>query len=148
MKLTKIPEIYKNINALVDQFYQEFIVVDSHNIQEKILNHSANCTFIMALNAYAQKQVGEAELYLENAFNKARDEGRTQIISSGTRATDKAVEAKAENDPEVQTRKIELVEAKYKANLIKSLSIGMQNQKDMLIQISANQRAENKLLTE
>jgi hypothetical protein len=148
LKLTNIPDIYDRIDDVLDMFYTDFISVDSSNIKERILTHSANCTFLFALNAFAQKQLGVAELSLENTLNTAKISAKADMLSKGIKVTDKGVEVQADTDISVISSKTSLIDYRYKANLIKALSVGMQHQKDMLIQISANERADQKLQTE
>jgi hypothetical protein len=77
-----------------------------------------------------------------------KNDARDAIIQAGARATVAAVEDYVGRDSTLHTMKKNLEEKRYKQGLLKSLVQSMSHRKDLLVQLSANSRAETRMITD
>ena len=73
---------------------------------------------------------------------------RRELLGSGTKATQGNLNAYIKTLPELQEVRVKLVEAQYKHNLAKNVVDALNHQKDCLVQMSANKRAEVKMVSD
>jgi hypothetical protein len=96
--------------------------------------------------AYAKKELDRANLIHETREAELREERREEMKQSGQKTTDRALDAYLKTQPELQTLQRGIVAKAHKFNLCKNIVSSLDHQKDIIIQLSANKRAEAKLI--
>ena len=77
---------------------------------------------------------------------KVKEERRQELTEQGKKATDRALDSYVVTCASVAQAHLTHQEASHKYHLAKNILNSMDHQKDMLVQISANKRAESKLI--
>ena len=75
-----------------------------------------------------------------------RESRREELLQKGQKATDRALDAYLKTQPELQTLQRGIMSKAHKYNLCKNIVSSLDHQKDIIIQLSANKRAEAKLI--
>ena len=119
--------------------------VDRHDIEEELMTFPRVFSYYSGLYEYARQDVAKAEASLEKMTAELKREAADQLKSSGTRPTVDAVMTRVNTSEGLYMARESLEVLKGRLGLLKSLVSGMQSKKDMLVQISANSRAEIQL---
>jgi len=119
--------------------------VDRHGIEDELVAFPRMFSYYSGLYEYARQDVAKWEAKLEKMTAELKREAADQLKSSGTRPTVDAVMTRVNTSEELYIFKEDLEVRKGRLGLLKSLVSGMQSKKDMLVQISANSRAEIQL---
>ena len=114
--MINIKEIYDNIEDSYMEITKKYIAISEHNFQEAMGNHPSTFAFFAGVMAYAKK------------------------------TTDRALDAYLKIQPELQTLRQGITSKAHKFNLCKNIVSSLDHQKDIIIQLSANKRAEAKLI--
>ena len=122
--------------------------IDKFSVNDEILKHSRLYSYYAGLMEYASYQVKQSEQDLEKYQADLKNDARDAIIKAGARATVAAVEDYVGRDEGLDTMKRSVEEKRYKQGLLKSLVQSMQHRKDLLVQLSANSRAETRMITD
>jgi|DEB0MinimDraft_6_1074348.scaffolds.fasta_scaffold110841_2 hypothetical protein len=122
--------------------------INKFSINDDIVNHSRIYSYYAGLMEYASFQVKQYENELEKYQVDLKNDARDAIIHAGARATVAAVEDYVGRDTTLHTMKKNLEEKRYKQGLLKSLVQSMSHRKDLLVQLSANSRAETRMITD
>jgi hypothetical protein len=122
--------------------------INKFSINDDIVNHSRIYSYYAGLMEYASFQVKQYENELEKYQVDLKNDARDAIIHAGARATVAAVEDYVGRDTTLHTMKKNLEEKRYKQGLLKSLVQSMSHRKDLLVQLSANSRAETSMITD
>ena len=77
---------------------------------------------------------------------KVKEDRRQELVEEGKKATDRALDSYVVTRPSVAQANLVHQEASHKYYLAKNILNSLDHQKDMLVQISANKRAESKLI--
>jgi hypothetical protein len=115
------------------------------NIQDELTNHARIYAYYAGMYEIAKKDVEKQEIALERSLADARNRATDSLQSRGSRATVAAVDNEATMDGDVQHQQDRLNDIKYKLGLLRSLTSALSHKKDMLVQLSSNERAEKKL---
>lgn len=110
--------------------------IETARLEHALTRHSALYGYAHASYEEARAEEGELEWEYEQrkaeAFSALRDEG--EAIGSA--------QEKAELDPAVQEARQKLMKAEKTRRILWALVQGLEHRKDMLVQLSARQRAE------
>jgi len=89
--------------------------------------------------------MSEAENKYEYEEAKTRENRREELKQAGQKATDRALDAYVKTVDLLREEQGTVEVATHKYHLAKNIVSSLEHQKDMLVQISANKRAEVKL---
>lgn len=143
--MNDIHETYNRIEELYLKITKDYMGFDESGIDEALLKHTAVYAFFGAVLAHAKRVVNREENDYEYEEAKVREERREELKSSGQRATDRALDAFVKTVPSLRDAQSKVQDASHRYNLAKNIVSSLEHQKDMLVQISANKRAEVKL---
>ena len=141
-----IKDVYSKIEDSYMDITKKYIAISEHNFQEAMGNHPSTFAFFAGVMAYAKKEVDRANLLFETREAEAREARREELLQKGLKATDRALDAYLKTQPELQTLQKGITAKAYKYNLSKNIVSSLDHQKDIIIQLSANKRAEAKLI--
>jgi hypothetical protein len=141
-----IKEIYDNIEDSYMEITKKYIAISEYNFQEAMTKHPSTFAFFAGVMAYAKKEMDRAHLICETREAEFREARREDMKQSGLKTTDRALDAYLKIQPELQTLQRGLVVKAHKFNLCKNIVSSLDHQKDIIIQLSANKRAEAKLI--
>jgi hypothetical protein len=144
--MINIKEVYDNIEDSYMDITKKYIAISEHNFQEAMGNHPSTFAFFAGVMAYAKKEVDRANLLFETREAEAREARRSELLQKGQKATDRALDAYLKTQPELQTLQKGITSKAHKYNLSKNIVSSLDHQKDIIIQLSANKRAEAKLI--
>tara|TARA_R110000824_G_scaffold192359_1_gene374455 strand:- start:6376 stop:6819 length:444 start_codon:yes stop_codon:yes gene_type:complete len=144
--MINIKEIYDNIEDSYMEITKKYIAISEHNFQEAMGNHPSTFAFFAGVMAYAKKEVDRANLICETREAELREARREEMRQAGQKTTDRALDAYLKTQPELQTLQRGIVSKAHKFNLCKNIVSSLDHQKDIIIQLSANKRAEAKLI--
>lgn len=140
---------FKDIYELLSwEYYAEVnqsLLIIGSDIVEELMKQTQRYAYFAGIAAYAQKRFDEISSKLDRYTSIIRKQKQEQLTSSGAKVTEKLLDAYVLSLPEYKELEDEKIEASYKLNLAKNLVTALSHRKDMLIQLSANTRAETKL---
>ena len=143
----EIKELY---NTFADEYLtisKKYLQINDSDIETTLMNHSAIYAYFAALLSYAKKVRDEASIKLDKDESDTMAARRLSQESGGQKVTQGALNSYVLSVPELVSIRQELVDADSKYTLAKSLINALDHQKDCLVQISANKRAEAKLFS-
>ena len=141
-----IKDVYEAIEESYMEITNKYISINESNFQDKMVRHPAMFAFFGGVLAYAKKEVERVGYLFETREAELREARREELTSSGKKVTDRALDAYLRTVPELQTLKQGVTRKSYKFNLSKNILSSLEHQKDIIIQLSANRRAEAKLI--
>ena len=144
--MINIKDVYDNIEDSYMDITKKYIAGSEHNFQEAMGNHPSTFAFFAGVMAYAKKELDRANLIHETREAELREERREEMKQSGQKTTDRALDAYLKTQPELQTLQRGIAAKAHKFNLCKNIVSSLDHQKDIIIQLSANKRAEAKLI--
>ena len=144
--MINIKDVYDNIEDSYMDITKKYIAISEHTFQEAMSNHPSTFAFFAGVMAYAKKEVDRANLMLETREAELREDRREELFQKGQKATDRALDAYLKTQPELQTLQKGITAKAHKYNLSKNIVSSLDHQKDIIIQLSANKRAEAKLI--
>jgi len=119
--------------------------IDSHSVEDELVTFPRIFSYYSGLYEYARQDVAKSEAKLEKFVSELKRDAADELKSAGVRPTVDAVITRVNTSNELYMIKEDLEVQKGKLGLLKSLVTSMQAKKDMLVQISANSRAEIQL---
>tara|TARA_R110000824_G_scaffold61487_3_gene163522 strand:- start:798 stop:1241 length:444 start_codon:yes stop_codon:yes gene_type:complete len=144
--MINIKEIYDNIEDSYMDITKKYIAISETNFQEAMGNLPSSFAFFAGVMAYAKKEVDRTHLMFETKEAEMRESRREELLQKGQKATDRALDAYLKTQPELQTLQRGIMSKAHKYNLCKNIVSSLDHQKDIIIQLSANKRAEAKLI--
>ena len=127
---------------------ESLTAINKFSINDDIVNHSRIYSYYAGLMEYASFQVKQYENELQKYEVNLKNDARDAIIKAGARATVAAVDDYVGRDTTLHNMRDTLEEKRYKQGLLKSLVQSMSHRKDLLVQLSANSRAETRMITD
>ena len=143
-------EIKDLYNTFADEYLtisKKYLQINDSDIETTLMNHSAIYAYFAALLSYAKKVRDEASIKLDKDESNTMAARRLSQESGGQKVTQGSLNSYVLSVPELVSIRQELVDADSKYTLAKSLINALDHQKDCLVQISANKRAEAKLFS-
>ena len=144
--MNDILETYNNLEQTYLEITKRYLRIDESSVEKALFQHTGVYAFFGAVIAHAKLKMDEASTTLEREEASVREERRAELLSSGKKATDRALDAYVKTVSSVQACENKLRECSHKYHLAKTIMNSLDHQKDMLVQISANKRAETKLI--
>tara|TARA_R110000765_G_scaffold162797_2_gene267581 strand:- start:54 stop:500 length:447 start_codon:yes stop_codon:yes gene_type:complete len=136
---------YEKLDSQSMNLAEEYLKISDSTMDSAITRHTSVYAFFGSVMAYAKKILDSHDLQLDNMEAQLRENQREELTNMGKKATDRALDGYVKTVPEVQEMKQNVVSAQYKYNLARNIVNSLDHQKDMLVQMSANKRAEIKL---
>ena len=144
--MNDITKTYLNLEETYLEITKQYLRTDEHNLDKALYQHSGVYAFFGAVLAYAKNKMDEASSRVDHTEARVREERRAELLDAGKKATDRALDAYVKTVPEVQECETDHRTCTHRDNLAKNIINSLDHQKDMLVQISANKRAETKLI--
>ena len=141
-------DIEKTYDSLEEEYLniaKTYFGVDESSMDEAIRRHSSVYAFFGSVLAYAQRRQAEIGTKLEMGEAKHMELRRSDLLSQGSKATQGTLNAYVLTVQELIDLRDKHLEAQHRYNLAKNLITSLDHQKDMLVQMSANKRAEVRL---
>tara|TARA_R110002096_G_scaffold1465_4_gene7624 strand:- start:2246 stop:2692 length:447 start_codon:yes stop_codon:yes gene_type:complete len=143
----EIKELYDTFTDEYLTISKKYLQINDSDIEATLMNHSAIYAYFAALLSYAKKVRDEVSIKLDKDESDVMAAQRLKLESAGTKATQGALNSYVLSVPELVYTRQKLVDADSKYTLAKSFINALDHQKDCLVQISANKRAEAKLFS-
>ena len=151
MKLANPVELESILKDLDWKLYIEItnalIPINQINLQGQLSELPLNVAYYQGLLVNAKKLMDEKAKELEQYSSMTRQDEYEKMTLAGKRATDKYLESFVQSQLKYGILNKEATETQYKFNLLKALIQALEHKSQMLIQLSANQRAELQLNT-
>ncbi len=126
---------------------KKYLQINDSDIESTLMNHSAIYSYFASLLSYAKRVRDEKSIELDKKESEVMEKRRAELQLNGEKATQGALNSYVLSVPELVQAKLELATADSRYSLAKSLINALDHQKDCLVQISANKRAEAKLFS-
>ena len=146
--MNSLVETYNSLESKYLKISQEYLEVSEEDMDDALQNHTALYAFFGGVLAHAKKVANTAEISFEYAEAEVKEERRDFLTSQGKKATEGALSAHALTISYLRDLKSKVLEAQHKYNLAKNIVTSLDHQKDMLVQMSANKRAEIKMVSD
>ena len=143
-----ILETYDKLTETYVPLVKKYIEIDESDVNKTMVEHSALFAFFGAVLAHAKRIQDMLSTKLEMNEAKHKELRRVQLTGKGQKVTESHLNSYVLVVPELIEMREELLDAQQKYNLAKNITNSMDHQKDMLVQLSANRRAEVKLISE
>jgi hypothetical protein len=149
MKTEDLLKAYEDLDLeLYLRLSDALMSIDKFSVNDEMLKHSRLYSYYCGLLEYATAQVKQYEVDVEKYEIDLKNDARDAIIQAGARATVAAVDDYVGRDSTLHNMRKEIEEKRYKQGLLKSLVQSMSHRKDLLVQLSANSRAETRMITD
>lgn len=125
---------------------KKYLSLSEHNLQEVMTQHPSVYAFFGGVNAYAKKEMDLASLLLETREAELREARREELKSLGQKVTDRSLDGYLKTLSELQALSAGVVKKSHKYHLSRNIMSSLDHQKDIIVQLSANKRAETKLI--
>jgi len=120
----------------------------SDSTMDKALEkHTSVYAFFCAILSYAKRILDEVEVEYEYTEARVKEDRREDQLLKGKKVTEGSLHSYAKMSPKIKELQLEILEAQHKYNLAKNIVASLDHQKDMLVQMSANKRAEINLIS-
>jgi len=143
----EIKELYDTFEDDYLTISKKYLQINDSDIEATLMNHSAIYAYFAALLSFAKKVRDNITIKLDKDEADIMSARRASLESVGTKATQGALNSYVLSVPELVSTRQKLVNADSRYTLAKSLINALDHQKDCLVQISANKRAEAKLFS-
>ncbi len=140
-------EIIKNIADKLDmELYislcDNLTLIDKHQVDHEMERQSSIYAYYAGAMVLVKQKMDSVEVQVEQKSAQVR---LAAVDGADKKITDKNLEAIVAADPEIFALKQDYNNLTTRYSLLKSLVTALDHKKDMLIQLSSNQRAETKL---
>lgn len=116
--------------------------IDKHQVDHEMERQAAIYSHYAGVMVIVKQKVDSLEIQIEQKSAQVR---LAAVEGADKKITDKNLEAIVSADPEIFALKQDYNNLTTRYSLLKSLVTALDHKKDMLIQLSSNQRAETKL---
>jgi hypothetical protein len=146
--MNDVYDTYDNLEKTYLDITKNYLRLDESSVDRALMQHTGVYSFFGAVLAHAKLRLDESATKLERVEATVREDRREELVSSGKKATDRALDAFVKTVTSVQECEESHRLCAHKYNLAKNIINSLDHQKDMLVQISANKRAETKLISD
>jgi len=140
--------ILNSLEELTPKKYQELIeaisYIDETKIATELSTQPYRFSYWSKYMADAKRDLDKAKMDLEIQVALIQED---LINNSQTKLTDKKLNSKVMADPMYSSLRHVVTDKEYKYNLLRNITEALKQRKDMLIQLSANNRKETDLYT-
>lgn len=145
MRANDLIKAYKDLDwELYITLSESLLEIDKFCLDEELMGHSTMYSYYSGLSEYANRKSKECANEIEAYESKLKNSARSTL----SKTTVAAIQDYVSTDLDLQDMKKDLEDKTYKYGLLKSLITAMQHRKDLLVQLSANSRAETKMITD
>lgn len=144
--MNDIQTTYHSLETSYLDITKKYLNINEHNVEQALLTHTGVYAFFGAVLAYAKREMENFGFERDREEAKVKEDRRQELIEEGKKATDRALESYVITCASVADAQHTHQEASHKYYLAKNILNSLDHQKDMLVQISANKRAESKLI--
>ena len=146
--MNDIHETYNRLEETYLDITKQYLQVSESTIDQRLFQHTGIYAFFGAVLAHAKQKMDEASNNLDREEATTREFRRSELLEEGKKATDRALDGYVKTVPSVQQSQTKQRECAHSYHLAKNIINSLDHQKDMLVQISANKRAESKLIND
>ena len=146
--MSEISTIYDTIEDKYIDITKSYLEISDHNMDGALERHTGVFAFFWAVLAHAKRQLDRKEIELEFFMSQSMEKRRQELSERGTKVTESALNNYIKSVPTIKEKKEEVSVAQHKYNLAKNIVSSLDHQKDMLVQMSANKRAEAKMVSD
>ena len=140
-----VQEAYDSLEDDYLKISKEYLQLDESDIEPALIRHAATFAFFASVLSYAKQKKDLLSIQLETAEAMCMEERRKESLASGSKIAQGALNTYVLTVPELISMRESLISAETRYNLCKNVVSALDHQKDMLVQLSANKRAETKL---
>lgn len=140
--------VLTSLEDLTPSKYHELIqaisYIDETKLVSELSQQSYRYSYWGGIMADAKKKLDISKMNLEIQYAVIQEE---LIANATTKLTDKKLNSKVLADPMYSALRQTVINDEYKYNLLRNITEALKQRKDMLIQLSANNRKETDLYT-
>ena len=143
MKSELLINIAENLDMdLYVQLCDNLTKIDKHQVDHEMERQASIYSHYAGVMVIVKQKVDALEIEIEKKSAQVR---LAAVNGADKKITDKNLEAIVSADPEIFALREDYNNLTTRYSLLKSLVTALDHKKDMLIQLSSNQRAETKL---
>jgi len=146
--MNDVHETYDRLEETYLEITKQYLQVNETTIDQRLFQHTGIYAFFGAVLAYAKQKMDEASNDLDREEATTREFRRSELLEEGKKATDRALDGYVKTVLSVQKSQAKHRASAHSYHLAKNIINSLDHQKDMLVQISANKRAESKLIND
>ena len=124
---------------------KDYLALEESNIEAALIRHTSIYAFFSSVLTHAKRVKDLKSITLETSEATVMNSKREAALQAGEKITQGALNTYILMVPELVELREEVVDADTKYNLSKNIVSALDHQKDLLVQLSANKRAEMKL---
>ena len=128
-----------------NEICQSITKIDRSNMDVELSRHASHYSYYSAMQDLCKKRLDDKNLELTMYMAQTRKERTEEGRNSPKKATAKDLDDYVLSQPEYGRIGRELNELTLKYNMLKSLVQSLGQKKDLLVQLSANMRAEKNI---
>jgi len=138
-----LENLYETINwETYIQLCNELTSIDETDLDAELAKQATLFSYFTGLLAYADNEVSKFEVELTYTKSKLKED---ESSKSSKKLTVAQMDMFLGAHPLVHSAELDLLELEYKAKLFSGIVRSLSQRKDMLVQISSNKKAENKM---
>lgn len=131
-------------SMLVDLSLYQIANIDKANLEDELVYQSKIYMLFVTILAHVTEKSARADAELKRLDSRLSFQYEKQLKESGDRVSDKKIEKLVEGDPEYIEKGDEQMSCKNLVKTFTNIVTGLDNKRDMLLQLSAKRRAEMK----
>lgn len=139
---TKKPETEMLHDLEVDKLIYQAVSVDDLDINSEYKRIPTDIAYWNILASKALRAQLRADMELDRTISRLRIEHRAKLELVSAKVTESMVDAAVEQDADLETAKLDAIEAKVNLARIRGISSAVTAKKDILQSLGANFRAE------
>ena len=140
-----VKEAYESLEEDYMKISKDYLSLDESNVEEALLRHTSIYAFFSSVLTHAKRVKDLKSITLETSEAKDMNSKRELALQAGEKITQGALNTYILMVPELVELREGVVDADTKYNLSRNIVSALDHQKDLLVQLSANKRAEMKL---
>tara|TARA_R100000458_G_scaffold11747_2_gene9538 strand:+ start:7169 stop:7609 length:441 start_codon:yes stop_codon:yes gene_type:complete len=143
--MSDIQKTYENLPSEYLNITKTYLSVDEGTMDIAIKRHPSVFAFFGSVLSFAKRASDGLNSKLEMKEAKHMELRRAELAEKGVKATQAALTNYILTVQELVDLREEVLESQHRYNLAKNIVTSLDHQKDMLVQMSANKRAEVRL---
>lgn len=142
-KATDLLLAYENLNwEVYVNLSEDLTKINTLSIDDELARQATVFSYYAGLYEHAKRDSEIIEIELDEERAAARIRAQSECEAAGKRPTANILDSYVNSDADCSALSRKLTDSKYRLGLLKSLMSSLSHKKDMLVQISANQRSE------
>lgn len=127
------------------QISDAIIKINKDDLYKELQDQASLYSYYNGLKSYCKKNLEKEQLKLEQLVSIKKKEESEVRNAQGQRVTDKLLESLVLSSEEYTNQKNNVINLTYKYNLLSGLVSALEAKANMVVQLSANARAETQL---